>query len=72
MAGTVSNQTSAMQRAQLHKTIWSIANDLRGAVDGWNFKAYVLGMMFYRFISENLTKYINEQQHNVHNGGQNQ
>ena len=65
MADNQSNQTSAMQRAQLHKTIWSIANDLRGAVDGWNFKAYVLGMMFYRFISENLTKYINEQQHNA-------
>ena len=50
------------ERAQLHKTIWSIANDLRGAVDGWNFKAYVLGAMFYRFISENLTTYINKQQ----------
>lgn len=51
------------ERAELHKTIWSIANDLRGAVDGWVFKAYVLGTMFYRFISENLTNYINEQQH---------
>ncbi len=53
------------ERAELHKTIWSIANDLRGAVGGWEFKAYVLGMMFFRFISENLTKYINEQQHNA-------
>lgn len=47
------------QRSELHKTIWRIANDLRGSVDGWDFKAYVLGMLFYRFISENLTTYIN-------------
>ncbi len=47
------------QRAELHKTIWRIANDLRGSVDGWDFKTYVLGMLFYRFISENLTSYIN-------------
>jgi len=42
------------ERAELHKTIWKIANDLRGAVDGWEFKAYVLGSIFYRFISENI------------------
>jgi type I restriction enzyme M protein len=48
------------QRAELHKTIWRIANDLRGAVDGWDFKTYVLGMLFYRFISENLTAYLND------------
>ena len=47
------------QRAELHKTIWRIANDLRGSVDGWDFKSYVLGMLFYRFISENLTSYLN-------------
>ena len=52
--------TKEMQRSELHKTIWRIANDLRGSVDGWDFKTYVLGMMFYRFISENLTDYINE------------
>ncbi|HZT94757.1 MAG TPA: type I restriction-modification system subunit M [Gaiellaceae bacterium] len=50
------------ERAELHKTIWRIANDLRGSVDGWDFKAYVLGMLFYRFISENLTAYLNEQE----------
>lgn len=50
------------QRAELHKTIWRIANDLRGSVDGWDFKSYVLGMLFYRFISENLTAYLNEQE----------
>src|SRR6476660_8126905 len=51
------------ERAELHKTIWRIANDLRGSVDGWDFKAYVLGMLFYRFISENLTAYLNDLEH---------
>lgn len=50
------------ERAELHRTIWQIANDLRGSVDGWDFKQYVLGMLFYRFISENLTNYINEEE----------
>ena len=50
------------ERAELHKTIWRVANDLRGSVDGWDFKTYVLGMLFYRFISENLTAYLNEQE----------
>jgi len=50
------------QRAELHKTIWRMANELRGSVDGWDFKSYVLGMLFYRFISENLTEYINRQE----------
>jgi type I restriction enzyme M protein len=53
---------SVTERAELHKTIWKIANDLRGSVDGWDFKTYVLGMLFYRFISENLTVYINDHQ----------
>ncbi len=51
--------TKEAQRAELHKTIWRVANDLRGSVDGWDFKSYVLGMLFYRFISENLTAYLN-------------
>ena len=55
--------TKEAQRAELHKTIWRIANDLRGSVDGWDFKSYVLGMLFYRFISENLTAYINRGEH---------
>ena len=46
------------ERAELHKTIWNIANTLRGSVDGWEFKAYVLGSIFYRFISENICDYI--------------
>ena len=51
--------TKEQERAELHRAIWQIANDMRGAVDGWDFKQYVLGMLFYRFISENLTNYIN-------------
>lgn len=47
------------ERDELHRTIWAIADELRGAVDGWDFKNYVLGTMFYRYISENLTNYIN-------------
>lgn len=54
--------TSAAQRAELHKTIWRIANDLRGSVDGWDFKTYVLGLLFYRYISEHLTAYINHEE----------
>ena len=53
----MSNQA---ERAELHKTIWKIANDLRGSVDGWEFKAYVLGSIFYRFISENICDYIHQ------------
>lgn len=48
------------ERDELHRAIWAIADGLRGSVDGWDFKSYVLGMMFYRYISENLTNYINE------------
>ena len=54
----MANQT---ERAELHKTIWKIANDLRGSVDGWEFKAYVLGSIFYRFISENICDYFNQR-----------
>ena len=53
------------ERAELHRTIWNIANDLRGSVDGWDFKQYVLGMLFYRYISENLTTYINADEHDA-------
>lgn len=50
------------EREELHRTIWGIANDLRGSVDGWDFKQYVLGMLFYRYISENLTNYLNKDE----------
>lgn len=55
----MTNNTKEQERSELHRTIWNIANDLRGSVDGWDFKQYVLGMMFYRYISENLAGYIN-------------
>lgn len=48
------------ERKELHRSIWNIANDLRDAVDGWDFKSYVLSIMFYRYISENLTAYVNK------------
>ena len=51
------------ERAELHRTIWGIANDLRGSVDGWDFKQYVLGMLFYRYISENLSAYVDREEH---------
>ena len=51
MANNNQNTTKEQERAELHRAIWQIANDLRGSVDGWDFKSYVLGMLFYRFIS---------------------
>lgn len=48
------------EREEIHRAIWSIADDLRGSVDGWDFKNYILVTMFYRYISENLTNYINK------------
>jgi type I restriction enzyme M protein len=63
----MSQTSKEAERAELHKTIWRIANDLRGSVDGWDFKTYVLGMLFYRFISENLTAYLNEQERSAGN-----
>ena len=50
--------SSTAQRAELQSQIWKIANDVRGSVDGWDFKQYVLGTLFYRFISENFSNYI--------------
>jgi len=53
------DNTKELERSELHRTIWNIATDLRGSVDGWDFKQYVLGMLFYRYICENITAYIN-------------
>lgn len=55
------NETA--QRAELYRKIWSIADDVRGAVDGWDFKQYILGILFYRFISENITEFFNVAEH---------
>lgn len=56
----MSGNKREQERAELHNTIWALANELRGSVDGWDFKQYVLGMLFYRYISENLTTYLNK------------
>lgn len=53
--------TGNIQRAQLQAQIWKIANEVRGAVDGWDFKQFVLGALFYRFISENFADYMKEE-----------
>lgn len=58
MAKLVNNETT--QRAELHRKIWAIADNVRGAVDGWDFKQYILGILFYRFISENITEFFND------------
>ena len=58
--------TSLQQRAALQSQIWKIANDVRGAVDGWDFKQYVLGTLFYRFISENFAAYIEAGDPDIH------
>lgn len=54
--------TGSQQKQELFKAIWATAEDLRNSVDGWDFKSYVLGILFYRFISENITNYINRMQ----------
>ncbi|ERF79153.1 type I restriction-modification system subunit M [Gallibacterium anatis] len=56
--------TSAQQRSELQRRIWQIANDVRGSVDGWDFKQYVLGTLFYRFISENFASFFNDEETN--------
>lgn len=52
--------TSQQQRAELHRRIWQIANDVRGSVDGWDFKQYVLGTLFYPFISEHFANFVED------------
>lgn len=63
----MANNKKEQERAELHRVIWGIANDLRGSVDGWDFKQYVLGMLFYRYISENLTSFINADERKAGN-----
>lgn len=60
MAENINKFDAINQRLQLHRKIWAIADDVRGAVDGWDFKQYVLGILFYRFISENMCEYFNK------------
>lgn len=56
----MADNSREQERNELYRTIWALANDLRGSVDGWDFKQYVLGMLFYRYISENLATYLNK------------
>lgn len=58
--------TAQNQRQELQRNIWSIADQVRGAVDGWDFKQYILGILFYRFISENFQNYIEAGDPEVH------
>lgn len=68
MSDTVIDSKKEQERAALHKMIWDLANDLRGAVSGWDFKQYILGILFYRFISENISEHINNTE-NANGGG---
>ncbi len=63
----MANNAKEQEREELHKAIWNIANGLRGSVDGWDFKQYVLGIMFYRYISENIANYITDGERSVGN-----
>lgn len=63
MANNIKESNEAVQRAELHRKIWAIADNVRGAVDGWDFKQYILGILFYRFISENITNFFNSAEH---------
>jgi type I restriction enzyme M protein len=62
MPNTKTTASKQQERQALHSTIWKVANDLRGSVDGWDFKSYILGFLFYRFISENLSIYVNKKE----------
>lgn len=63
MANLTYGNNEIIQRSELHRKIWAIADDVRGAVDGWDFKQYILGILFYRFISENITVFFNSAEH---------
>ncbi len=60
MENNPNNNQASLERNELHNTIWKVANELRGSVDGWDFKQYVLGILFYRYISENMANHHNE------------
>lgn len=63
MSDITKGNNETIQRSELHRKIWAIADDVRGAVDGWDFKQYILGILFYRFISENITEFFNSAEH---------
>lgn len=63
MSNNINISNGTTQRSELHRKIWAIADNVRGAVDGWDFKQYILGILFYRFISENITEFFNSAEH---------
>ncbi|MDO4779337.1 MAG: type I restriction-modification system subunit M, partial [Tissierellia bacterium] len=65
MSNNINISNGTTQRSELHRKIWAIADNVRGAVDGWDFKQYILGILFYRFISENITEFFNSAEHEV-------
>lgn len=65
MSESVKRNNETIQRSELHRKIWAIADDVRGAVDGWDFKQYILGILFYRFISEYITEFFNSYKHEI-------
>ena len=67
MSDLMKGNNETIQRAELHRKIWAIADNVRGAVDGWDFKQYILGILFYRFISENITEFFNSAEHEAGN-----
>lgn len=69
MSDMLIDSKKEQERAALHKMIWDLANELRGAVSGWDFKQYILGILFYRFISENISEHINSFEREANGGG---
>ena len=67
MSNSPNKNNERAQRAELHRKIWAIADDVRGAVDGWDFKQYILGILFYRFISENIIEFFNKAENEAGN-----
>ena len=59
----VEGNKEGLQRAELHRKIWAIADEVRGSVDGWDFKQFILGILFYRYISENIAAFFNIAEH---------
>ena len=65
----MADMKTTQEQDELHRAIWAVANELRGSVDGWDFKSYVLGTMFYRYISEHFASYLNDDEHKAGNVG---
>lgn len=69
MSDIATDSKKEQERSALHKMIWDLANELRGAVSGWDFKQYILRILFYRFISENISEFVNSSEAGADGGG---